>query len=171
MSAEKAESIESLWSLDGMTRSGVITEEQRRRLEAILKEDPTTRRFYLEYLQAHFNSPKVQEAEEVQSDFWSLVELKFDGTMSPQQQQRFDAIMHNDASARRFYQAYAGASTDPNVIPIELWDLAAVACEGTITVDQRDRLEVLLDESDARRRFYVAYLDLHAQLRWQARGR
>ena len=52
----------------------------------------------------------------------------------------------------------------------ELRELAAAQCDGTATPEQRDRLQQLLDADPQAVRFYVEYLDLHAELQWQHRG-
>jgi ferric-dicitrate binding protein FerR (iron transport regulator) len=52
----------------------------------------------------------------------------------------------------------------------ELWALAEAFVDGTAAADERDRLEARLRSEPAARQFYVAYLDLHAQLQWRTRG-
>jgi hypothetical protein len=52
----------------------------------------------------------------------------------------------------------------------ELWSLAEVFVEGTATAAERRRLEERLRGEPLSRLFYVAYLDLHAQLQWRTRG-
>jgi len=173
-------SSDALWSLERITRRGAITDAQRRRIEAVLREDPVARRFYLEYLENHFvkstEEPEAApEPETAGNDFWSLVEMKFDGTMTPQQQQRFDAIMTNNPSAMRFYRAYTGPGRDGGgAMPVPsseaMWELAAAHCDGMITAEQMRSLEALLEGDAANRHFYVAYLDQHAQLGWSRRG-
>jgi hypothetical protein len=52
-----------------------------------------------------------------------------------------------------------------------LWSLVAAVCDGTITAEEKARLEVMLRDSEAARLFYVAYMDLHGDLLWQGRDR
>src|SRR4051812_3289814 len=52
----------------------------------------------------------------------------------------------------------------------ELWTLVEALIEGSATPGQRDRLEARLEAEGPARQFYVAYLDLHAQLQWRTRG-
>jgi ferric-dicitrate binding protein FerR (iron transport regulator) len=58
----------------------------------------------------------------------------------------------------------------PNEIPAEWWEWVDALCSGTITPAARDRLEALLRENEAARRFYLNYLDLHGQLHEALRG-
>src|SRR5437868_6359221 len=60
-----------------------------------------------------------------------------------------------------------------NLPPIaaEVWSLVESFVEGSATGDQCQRLESLLRGDVSARRFYVAYLDLHAQLQWRTRGK
>lgn len=51
----------------------------------------------------------------------------------------------------------------------ELYELANWACDGTITSQQRDRLEALLREQPAQRPIYLRYVRLHALLGWRYR--
>ncbi len=53
---------------------------------------------------------------------------------------------------------------------LELWSLTEAMCDGTITVTQRDRLQVLLEAGRSAMRFYLAYLDQHASMLWEMRG-
>lgn len=62
---------------------------------------------------------------------------------------------------------------DPTVfdsIPNELWSLTEAMCDGTISVEEKDRLEGLLRSSESARLFYSAYMDLHARMLWRFRG-
>lgn len=52
----------------------------------------------------------------------------------------------------------------------ELRELIDAASDGRALDSQRERLNELLDESDAALEFYVDYMALHAELRWQRRG-
>jgi hypothetical protein len=52
----------------------------------------------------------------------------------------------------------------------ELWSLVEALVTGTGTAAEQDRLEARLRGAAADRAFYVAYLDLHAQLQWRTRG-
>jgi hypothetical protein len=52
----------------------------------------------------------------------------------------------------------------------ELWSLVDAVVAGTATPGERDRLEARLLTEQPARLFYVAYLDLHAQLQWRMRG-
>jgi hypothetical protein len=52
----------------------------------------------------------------------------------------------------------------------ELWSLAEAFVDGRATAAERDRLEGRLRGEPPARLFYVAYLDLHAQLQWRTRG-
>jgi hypothetical protein len=52
----------------------------------------------------------------------------------------------------------------------ELWALVEAFVEGSATAAQRDRLETRLRTEPPARLFYVAFLDLHAQLQWRTRG-
>ncbi len=52
----------------------------------------------------------------------------------------------------------------------ELWSLVEAMVTGAATAAERDRLEARLRAEAATRLFYVAYLDLHAQLQWRMRG-
>ncbi len=49
----------------------------------------------------------------------------------------------------------------------ELEELTAAACEGELTDRETARLEALLAESPAARRYYLLYLHLHGELHWQ----
>ena len=51
-----------------------------------------------------------------------------------------------------------------------LWSLTQSMCDGTITEEERDRLEALLRASDRARLFYAAYVDLHGRMLWRFRG-
>ncbi len=51
----------------------------------------------------------------------------------------------------------------------ELWLLTSAMCDGTITPEQKSRLESLLHGSEEARLFYSAYMDLHGQLLWHYR--
>jgi hypothetical protein len=53
----------------------------------------------------------------------------------------------------------------------ELWALIEALVEGTATTKERDRLEARLRAEPEAQWFYVAYLDLHAHLQWQTRGK
>jgi hypothetical protein len=53
----------------------------------------------------------------------------------------------------------------------ELWSLVESFVEGTASSDDCRRLETRLHEDETARQFYVAYLDLHAQLQWRTRGK
>ena len=55
-------------------------------------------------------------------------------------------------------------------VPRELWELVDSVCSGTIDVDGRDRLEVILRGDESHRLFYLTYLDIHAQFHWELRG-
>ncbi len=55
-------------------------------------------------------------------------------------------------------------------MPDELRDLADAACNGTLSVSQRDRLEDIIRQDEAARLAYLAYLDIHAQLSWEGRS-
>jgi hypothetical protein len=57
----------------------------------------------------------------------------------------------------------AGADAD-------LWALVDAWLEGTATPAQKQQLEIRLAKEHQARLFYVAYLDLHAQLQWRTRG-
>ena len=52
----------------------------------------------------------------------------------------------------------------------ELVRLVDAMCDGAISPAERDRLESLLTDDLAAKRYYVAYLDLHAQMQWFTRG-
>ena len=52
----------------------------------------------------------------------------------------------------------------------ELSRLVESMCDGTIVSQERDRLELLLENDRDAQLFYVAYLDLHAQMQWMMRG-
>jgi hypothetical protein len=52
-----------------------------------------------------------------------------------------------------------------------LWSLVEALVEGTADEVQRNELDRRLRADAAARRFYVEYLDLHAQLQWRTRGR
>jgi hypothetical protein len=52
----------------------------------------------------------------------------------------------------------------------ELWSLVEAFVEGTATMTERDSLEARIRAEPQARWFYVAYLDLHAQLQWRMRG-
>jgi hypothetical protein len=52
----------------------------------------------------------------------------------------------------------------------ELWSLVDAFVAGTASAGERDRLEARLRAEAGARRFYVAYLDLHAHLQWTTRG-
>jgi hypothetical protein len=52
----------------------------------------------------------------------------------------------------------------------ELWSLTQSMCDGTITAEERDRLEALLRASDSAKLFYAAYVDLHGRMLWRFRG-
>ena len=52
----------------------------------------------------------------------------------------------------------------------ELMRLVEAMCEGTITAHQTVRLESLLCVSRDAKLFYLAYLDMHAQIQWMMRG-
>src|SRR4051812_24853288 len=52
----------------------------------------------------------------------------------------------------------------------ELWTLVEALVEGTLDDTTRQRLESRLRSDATARQFYVAYLDLHANLQWQTRG-
>ena len=62
--------------------------------------------------------------------------------------------------------------TDASLPPAdgELWSLVETFVEGGATPDECRRLEDRLRGEPAARMFYVAYLDLHAQLQWRTRG-
>ncbi|MBI1368372.1 MAG: hypothetical protein GC162_06925 [Planctomycetes bacterium] len=64
--------------------------------------------------------------------------------------------------------------SDTPIIPAgipEAWiALVDAHCAGTLESDQRVELNDLLRREPAARMFYLAYLDLHAQMRWDARG-
>lgn len=51
----------------------------------------------------------------------------------------------------------------------EIYELANKACDGTITSQDRDRLESLLREQPAQRPLYLRYVRLHALLSWRYR--
>src|SRR5438876_11454480 len=53
----------------------------------------------------------------------------------------------------------------------ELWSLVESFVEGAATSNECQRLETRLRGDESARRFYVAYLDLHAQLQWRTRGK
>lgn len=55
-------------------------------------------------------------------------------------------------------------------VPNELWSLTEAMCDGTISVEEKDRLESLLRSSESSRLFYAAYMDLHARMLWRFRG-
>jgi|GEM_PF-5233465 len=55
-------------------------------------------------------------------------------------------------------------------IDSELATLVDALCEGAITPDDRDRLEAILAGDRNAKLYYVAYLDLHAQVQWLTRG-
>jgi FecR-like protein len=59
----------------------------------------------------------------------------------------------------------------PSGIPAEWRELVDALCSGTLTHAGRDRLEALLWENEAARRFYLNYQDLHAQLHLEMRRR
>ena len=64
-------------------------------------------------------------------------------------------------------------SHDPVRLPpaeSELSRLVESMCDGTIVSRERDRLELLLENDRDAQLFYVAYLDLHAQVQWMMRG-
>ncbi len=52
----------------------------------------------------------------------------------------------------------------------ELALLVESLCEGTIAAEQRDRLESLMANDREAKLYYVAYMDLHAQMQWLTRG-
>jgi ferric-dicitrate binding protein FerR (iron transport regulator) len=52
----------------------------------------------------------------------------------------------------------------------ELWALVEALVDGTATAAERDRLDARLRADLPAQLFYVAYLDLHADLQWQTRG-
>src|SRR5437868_12494240 len=62
--------------------------------------------------------------------------------------------------------------TDASLPPAdgELWSLVETFVEGGAAPDEGRRLEDRLRGEPAARIFYVAYLDLHAQLQWRTRG-
>jgi hypothetical protein len=51
-----------------------------------------------------------------------------------------------------------------------LWSLVEALVDGTATAAERDQLAARLRVEPETRLFYVAYLDLHAQLQWRTRG-
>jgi hypothetical protein len=55
-------------------------------------------------------------------------------------------------------------------LPDELRELADAACNGTLSVAQRDRLEEIMRRDKSSRLAYLAYLDIHAQLTWEGRS-
>ena len=59
----------------------------------------------------------------------------------------------------------------PLSVDDDLWSLVEALMEGTATPGQRDQLEARLRSEPDARWFYVAYLDLHAHLQWQTRGK
>lgn len=52
----------------------------------------------------------------------------------------------------------------------ELWSLTEAMCDGTIRVEEKDRLEALLRSGEEARLFYAAYMDLHGRMLWRFRG-
>ena len=58
-------------------------------------------------------------------------------------------------------------SREEGKITRELEELTAAACEGELTDRETARLEALLAESPAARRYYLLYLHLHGELHWQ----
>ena len=52
----------------------------------------------------------------------------------------------------------------------QLSRLVESMCDGTILSDERDQLELLLEKDRNAQLFYIAYLDLHAQVQWMMRG-
>src|SRR5438270_4064961 len=60
-----------------------------------------------------------------------------------------------------------------NLPPVdaEVWSLVESFVDGTATADECRRLQTLLRNDESARQFYVAYLDLHAQLQWRTRGK
>jgi hypothetical protein len=52
----------------------------------------------------------------------------------------------------------------------DLWSLVEALVTGTDSAAERARLEARLRAEPQARSFYVAYLDLHAQLQWRTRG-
>src|SRR4051794_35443712 len=56
-------------------------------------------------------------------------------------------------------------------VDAEVWSLVESFVEGTATEEQCRRLETHLSSDESVRQFYVAYLDLHAQLQWRTRGK
>ncbi len=51
----------------------------------------------------------------------------------------------------------------------ELVRLVELMCDGAISPAERDRLESLLENDRDAKLFYIAYLDLHAQMQWMMR--
>ncbi len=51
----------------------------------------------------------------------------------------------------------------------ELVRLVELMCDGAISPAERDRLELLLENDRDAKLFYIAYLDLHAQMQWMMR--
>jgi hypothetical protein len=63
---------------------------------------------------------------------------------------------------------------DPVLLPpadSELAQLVELMCDGAIDAPQRDRLESLLENDRDAKLFYVAYLDIHAQMQWMLRDK
>lgn len=52
----------------------------------------------------------------------------------------------------------------------ELRELVKSQCDGTLTVEQRDRLEAILRADEGARRFYLVHMDMHARMQWSYRG-
>jgi hypothetical protein len=52
----------------------------------------------------------------------------------------------------------------------EMWSLVEALTEGSATAEQLERLNARLRAEPDSRKFYVAYLDMHAQLQWRTRG-
>ncbi|MCG2684291.1 MAG: hypothetical protein L6306_11850, partial [Planctomycetales bacterium] len=64
-------------------------------------------------------------------------------------------------------------SRTPVILPAadsELARLVESICDGTIAPAERDRLESLLTDDRDAKLYYVAYLDMHAQMQWITRG-
>jgi hypothetical protein len=59
---------------------------------------------------------------------------------------------------------------DLPIADTELKQLVAAMCDGTITVEDRDRLQARLAADSSAMAYYISYLDLHAQLQWHCRG-